>query len=65
MAHQAWKDKLAAGFVNSASFNGDKQTAIIQLATFAAQHGMLWVSRIITLKQLKNQNATISIEGHH
>ncbi|MBX9597655.1 MAG: flavodoxin family protein [Burkholderiales bacterium] len=41
---QAWKDKLAAGFVNSASFNGDKQTAIIQLATFAAQHGMLWVS---------------------
>jgi len=35
---RAWKDKLAAGFVNSASFNGDKQTAIIQLATFAAQH---------------------------
>ena len=41
---QGWKDKLAAGFVNSASLNGDKQTGIIQLATFAAQHGMLWVS---------------------
>jgi NAD(P)H dehydrogenase (quinone) len=41
---QGWQNKLAAGFVNSASFNGDKQTGIFQLATFAAQHGMLWVS---------------------
>lgn len=41
---QAWKDKLAAGFTNSASFNGDKSNSMQQLATFAAQHSMLWVS---------------------
>lgn len=40
---QSWKNKIAAGFVNSASFNGDKQTAMFQLVTFAAQHGMIWV----------------------
>jgi len=39
-----WSGKVAAGFVNSASLNGDKQTAMIQLVTFAAQHGMLWSS---------------------
>ncbi len=41
---QKWKDKLAAGFTNSASQSGDKFNALVQLATFAAQHGMLWVS---------------------
>lgn len=39
-----WKDKLAAGFTNSASLNGDKQGSLQQLATLAAQHQMLWVS---------------------
>lgn len=41
---QAWKDKLAAGFTNSSSQNGDKLNSLIQLAIFAAQHGMIWVS---------------------
>lgn len=41
---QAWKDKLAAGFTNSASQSGDKFNTLVQLATYAAQHGMLWVS---------------------
>ncbi len=40
---QAWKDKLAAGFTNSASLNGDKFNTMIQLVTFAGQHGMIWV----------------------
>jgi NAD(P)H dehydrogenase (quinone) len=40
---QAWKDKLAAGFTNSASLNGDKYNSINQLVTFAGQHGMLWI----------------------
>lgn len=40
---RAWQNKFAAGFVNSASLNGDKQTAMFQLVTFAAQHGMLWI----------------------
>jgi len=41
---QKWKDKLAAGFTNSGSQSGDKFNSLVQLATFAAQHGMIWVS---------------------
>ncbi len=41
---QAWKDKLAAGFVNSGWASGDKLNSLNQLAIFAAQHGMIWVS---------------------
>jgi NAD(P)H dehydrogenase (quinone) len=41
---QAWKDKLAAGFTNSGSPSGDKFNTLVQLATFAMQHGMVWVS---------------------
>jgi NAD(P)H dehydrogenase (quinone) len=41
---QTWKDKFAAGFTNSASQNGDKLSSLIQLAIFAAQMGMFWVS---------------------
>jgi NAD(P)H dehydrogenase (quinone) len=40
---QGWKDKVAAGFTNSASINGDKQSTLQYLFTFAMQHGMLWV----------------------
>jgi len=40
---QVWKDKLAAGFTNSASINGDKASTIAWLVTLAMQHGMLWV----------------------
>lgn len=40
---QGWKDKIAAGFTNSASQSGDKLNSLIQLAVFAAQHGMVWV----------------------
>jgi len=40
---QAWKDKIAAGFTNSGSHSGDKLNTLIQLAVFAAQHGMVWV----------------------
>lgn len=39
-----WKDKLAAGFTNSGSRSGDKLATLIQMALFAAQHGMHWVS---------------------
>jgi NAD(P)H dehydrogenase (quinone) len=40
---QDWKDKIAAGFTNSGSQNGDKLSTLTQLAVFAAQHGMIWV----------------------
>ncbi|NLS11533.1 flavodoxin family protein [Vibrio sp. SM6] len=38
-----WKDKLAAGFTNSASMNGDKHSTIAYLMTLAMQHGMVWL----------------------
>ena len=38
-----WKDKIAAGFTNSASINGDKFSTINYLFTLAMQHGMVWV----------------------
>lgn len=41
---QAWKDKLAAGFTNSSGLSGDKLNTLVQLAVFAAQHSMVWVS---------------------
>jgi len=42
-SEQRWKDKLAAGFTNSAGLNGDKLATLQHLALFAMQHGMVWV----------------------
>ncbi len=41
---QAWKDKLFAGFTNSASMNGDKHSTLHYLITLAMQQGGIWVS---------------------
>jgi NAD(P)H dehydrogenase (quinone) len=41
--NQGWKDKLAAGFTNSASMNGDKHSTLHYFMTLAMQHSMLWV----------------------
>jgi len=38
-----WRDKLAAGFSNSATLNGDKFSTIHYMITLSQQHGMLWV----------------------
>jgi multimeric flavodoxin WrbA len=38
-----WKDKLAAGFTNSASMNGDKLSTLHYLFTLSQQHSMFWV----------------------
>ena len=40
---QGWKDKLFAGFTNSASMNGDKLSTLHYLFTLSMQHGGLWV----------------------
>jgi NAD(P)H dehydrogenase (quinone) len=40
---QGWKDKVAAGFTNSASMNGDKLSTLHYLFTLAMQHSMIWV----------------------
>jgi len=39
-----WQDKIAAGFTNSGAHAGDKLATLIQMALFAAQHGMHWVN---------------------
>ncbi len=39
-----WKDKLAGGFTNSGTPSGDKGSTLARIFTFAAQHGMIWVS---------------------
>jgi NAD(P)H dehydrogenase (quinone) len=41
-AAQGWKDKLAAGFTNSASINGDKFSSLQYMFTLSQQHSMLW-----------------------
>ena len=38
-----WKDKLAAGFTNSASMNGDKHSTLHYFMTLAMQQSMVWV----------------------
>jgi NAD(P)H dehydrogenase (quinone) len=40
---QAWKNKIAAGFTNSASMNGDKLSTLHYLFTVSMQHSMIWV----------------------
>ena len=39
----AWKDKIAGGFTNSASTNGDKFNTITYMVTLAMQHGQIWI----------------------
>ena len=39
-----WRNKVAGGFTNSHSLSGDKLGTLQQMATLAAQHGMIWVS---------------------
>lgn len=40
---QKWKNKIAAGFTNSATMNGDKLSTLHYLFTLAMQHSMVWV----------------------
>ena len=38
-----WKNKLAAGFLNSGAQNGDKLQGLHALFNLSQQHGMVWV----------------------
>jgi multimeric flavodoxin WrbA len=40
---QDWKDKVFAGFTNSATMNGDKHSTLHYLFTLAMQHSGIWV----------------------
>ena len=45
---QQWKDKIFAGFTNSATMNGDKLSTLNYLFTLAMQHGGIWVGLGLT-----------------
>lgn len=40
---QKWKNKIAAGFTNSATMNGDKLSTLHYIFTLSMQHSMIWV----------------------
>ena len=40
---QLWKDKVFAGFTNSATMNGDKHSTLHYFFTLAMQHSGIWV----------------------
>lgn len=40
---QGWRDKVAGGFSVSGGPSGDKSNTLVRFATWAMQHGMVWV----------------------
>ncbi|MDC8787176.1 flavodoxin family protein [Roseateles koreensis] len=66
---RVWKDKIAAGFTNSASLNGDKASTLNYLFTLSQQHGMVWVglgmlpsnSKAATRGDLNNMGASAGL----
>ncbi len=50
---EAWKNKIAGGFTNSASMNGDKFSTIQYFITLAMQQGMLWVGTALKAANAK------------
>ena len=51
-----WRNKLAGGFTNSGSMNGDKHSTIHYFITLAMQHGMLWSG--IGMKSANEKSST-------
>lgn len=64
-ALEGWKDKLAAGFTHSAAPSGDKLGTLVQLATFAAQHGMVWVGLGLPPTYASGEISQINRLGSH
>ena len=66
---QGWKNKLFAGFTNSASLNGDKASTLSYFSTLAMQHGGLWVgtgmlpsnSKAATRADINNLGASVGL----
>lgn len=55
---QPWKDKLAAGFTCSSTPSGDKLNVLMQMAVFAAQHSMIWISSGI-ISHVETENGLV------
>ena len=58
---QAWKDKLAAGFTNGASFGGNKDNTLTAMWVLSMQHGMLWAGPGVPNAQI-NRNVDAGAE---
>ena len=56
---QGWKNKLFAGFTNSAGMNGDKDATLTYLWHLAMQHGGLWVSRSASCRATTRRRSAI------
>lgn len=54
---QAWRDKLAGGFTVGTQLNGDQSSTLQSFATFASQHGMIWVNLSFGEKPPEGMNA--------
>ena len=52
--NQSWKNKIFAGFTNSAALNGDKFNTLQQFQALALQHAGIWVGLGILTASLKN-----------
>lgn len=48
---RVWMDKLAAGFTVGGGLSGDKQSALQAMHVFACQHGMIWVSMGVGVRE--------------
>jgi NAD(P)H dehydrogenase (quinone) len=58
---QAWKNKVAAGFTNSASVNGDKFATIAYFWTLSQQHGQVWVGTgLMPANKKENTHADVN-----
>ncbi len=60
---QGWKDKLAAGFTNSGSLSGDKQSSLHSIVTFAGQHSMIWVTQGVMPSAYTNDGKNLNRLG--
>ncbi len=54
----AWKNKIAAGFTNSAGLSGDKLATLQQIHVLSMQHGMIWVGQAEPGPMLDGTNVT-------
>lgn len=52
--NKVWRNKLAAGFTNSATLNGDKYATLQYFWTLSQQHGMFWVGTGMHASNAKN-----------
>lgn len=58
-----WFDKIAAGFTVAVHPSGDKMNALVRLAVFAAQMGMIWVGQAEIGAPVKPDRAGINRDG--